>query len=430
MADASAAADAAAAADGASNADAGSTPDAAAAPDGGTSQITFTNQRVDGTSATDGLVAYQDGDGPWQAVTGNGGVYTFTVSAARYGLFAACLRNDGSAFVSIGYFAVSDGGARFGLDACTGGAADEEGPATVSGTIRNAPEGDAVFISDGLTRTTVSVPGPYSIAALPGAGTLVVLEVARTGMVLVPTTFVDGQTLDIDLAAKFSLAEADLTLDLSGADYHMQTRYIDATGGQHRVDDNQTASGFVATRYRAVPAEHLSGGINTLFELTVDVDTARQVTRAFTTPVAQALDLPASFRLAAPPQIVTVDPYPIAQATLPTRAGASHYTVTYERTSAQSLTTSSWTLTYSAAWADALADSALVSRFPDLSGLPGWQEAFGLGDTGTIFWTASVATGPARLVPGAAPFGLHARSTAMLQDGDETTISTTHGSLP
>jgi len=53
-------------------------------------QITLTSQRVDGQPINAELVAYQDGDGPWQSVTGHAGVYQFPVTTARYGLLAAC----------------------------------------------------------------------------------------------------------------------------------------------------------------------------------------------------------------------------------------------------------------------------------------------------------------------------------------------------
>lgn len=36
------------------------------------------------------LVAYQDGDGAWQAVDGGGGIYTFTVESGRYSVMTVC----------------------------------------------------------------------------------------------------------------------------------------------------------------------------------------------------------------------------------------------------------------------------------------------------------------------------------------------------
>src|SRR5262249_47790088 len=149
----------------------------------------------------------------------------------------------------------------------------------------------------------------------------------------------------------------------SGDNYFMQTRYVDATGGQHPVDNNQTGSGFVATSYRAVPADRLAGGISNIVEQTQSAGSARTVTRAFKSPIAQALTLPAPFQLAAGPRLAAVDPYPIVEATLTKRGGASYYQLRYSRSSPATNASASWILTYSAAWAD-LAGDALVSRTP------------------------------------------------------------------
>ena len=385
---------------------------------------------VDGSAANTGLVAFQDGDGAWRPVAGAQGAYTFDVVGPRYGLVAACVRGeDGSSFVTLGYFTVGDGAARYALDACSGGD-DDEDSVLVAATIRNATPGAGFFITDGLERRIVTAPGPFIVPALAGAGTLATISLDLSRMALQPASFAEGATFEIDAARAFALAEAPLTLDLDTPGYLMQTRYVDETGGVHRVDANQPADGFVATRYRAVPSDELGGGISTIVEIGQGTGGSRIVTRAFRAPVPQLLRLPAAYALASDPLIETTTPYPILAAKLPKRAGASYYTLSYERSSAQRMTSSTWSLTFSAAYADSTPAAALLSVLPDLSALEGWQDAFGLGTTGTIFWTASVNAGPARLLPGGAPFRAHGRSTAVMQDGDETTTANTGGSLP
>ncbi len=409
------------------------TPDAPAppadAPPGAMTRITFTNQLVDGSAANAGFVAFQDGDGAWKTVAGAQGVYAFDVVGPRYGIAAACLRDsDGSGFVTIGYFTVGEGAARYALDGCAGD--DDEDSVLVSGTIRNAAPGAGFFITDGLDRRTVTAPGPFTVAALAGAGTLAAISLDLTRMSIQPASFSEGATLDIDAAGSFALAEAALTLDLDTQGYLMQTRYVDESGGLHRVDANQTANGFVATRYRAVPSDRLGGGINTIVENGESRSGLIQVVRAFRAPVPQVLRLPAGYALDASPLIETNTPYPILAAKLPKRAGASHYTLSYERSSPRRQTSSTWILTFSAPYADATPGAALKSVLPDLSTLEGWKADYALGTDGTLFWVASVNGGPARLVPGAAPFRAHGRSTAVAEDGDETTMANTGGSLP
>ena len=401
------------------------------APPPGTTRITFTNQLIDGTAADTGFVAFQDGDGAWTPIAGAGyGVYAFDVVGPRYGLVTACVRaSDGSSFVNLGYFTVSDGAARYAVDGCAGDD-DDEDLVLLSATIRNAAPGAEFFITDGLERQRVIAPGPFTVPALAGAGTLATISLDLSRMALQPVSFVDGATLDIDAAGAFALAEADLTLDLSAETYSMQTRYQDATGGLHRVDANQTATGFVATRYRAVPTDKLAGGISTIVESGPGGGGSRIVTHAFRTPVPQVLRLPEAYPLPVGPLIVATAPYPILSAKLPRRAGASFYTLSYERSSARTMSSSTWSLTFSAAYADSTPAAAVFNQLPDLSGLAGWNERFALPSAGNLFWLATVNAGPARLVPGAAPLRAHGRSTAVLEDGDETTSASTGGMLP
>ena len=93
----------------------GAAPDAGGPADAaGPAMITLHNAIGNGQTANGALVAYQDGDGPWQVVTGTAGTYGFSVATGRYGLAVVCERtspSQGIPFneVFLDYYAASDG---------------------------------------------------------------------------------------------------------------------------------------------------------------------------------------------------------------------------------------------------------------------------------------------------------------------------------
>ena len=387
--------------------------------------ITFTSQLFNGQVASTDLVAYQDGDGPWQVVAGNAGVYQLPVTSGRYGLLAACLRaSDGASFVTLGYFAVSDGTARFGLNFCT---FPQIPTVTISGTVSAVPMGEQVSISDGFS-SSLGPAANWTMPALAGAGTLIGMRATNqrpTGMLLQRVNFAQGATFNLDFTGMFFPAESDLTLDPTGGTPFMSTSYYDETGGQHQIDLATAA----VTKYRVVPADRVGNGISLLYAQGSSTGTSRSIQRAFKSPVAQTMTLPPAFLLASPPRVAATTPYGIVEITLPRRAGASHYTVEYLGYDSNNKL-HIWDLTYSEAWARGTQGANLVSRLPDFSAVPGWKPSFGFPTTGTLSWTTSVVTGPVRLMPGASRYLVQGRSVAAFQDGDETTSSFSSGQLP
>jgi len=214
----------------------GKVPPADRAPDGGASggsdgatdasrpvTITLTNQRVSGQTGNAALVAFQDGDGPWQAVTGTDGVYKASVSAERYAMFVACERaRDGAVFVALGFYAVSDGTERFTIDYC---ALETPVSVMISGTISGAQMGESVWVSDGFQEAAGALTS-WNLQALAGAGTLIGMRLTSnrpTAMLLRRVTYAAGATFNLDFADQFFPAESDLTLDPTGATTFMMT---------------------------------------------------------------------------------------------------------------------------------------------------------------------------------------------------------------
>jgi hypothetical protein len=387
----------------------------------GPATITFTHQLGSGQPGNTDLLAYQDGDGPWQVVAGSAGVYKLTVTTGRYGVVTACKRaSDGSAFVNLGYYAVSDGTSRFGLGFCAGAAVPR---VTISGTVAGAAAAEQIWISDGVS-SAEGPPASWSMPAAQGPGTLIGMRLSAerpVGMLLQRVQFAMGATFSLDFAQQFFPSESDLTLDPTAGMPFMTTSYIDEAGGRHRIDSASSA----VTKYRVVPADRVGNGISLLFASGGTTTTSRSVQRAFKSPVAQTLTLPPAFLPSVPPRIAATAPYPILEVALPRRAGASYYEVNYGTFIPGKFQI--WDTVYSAAWVNAAAGSDLQSRLPDVSKLPGWIADFGLGTTGTRSWSVSVVTGPGRLMPGAAAYAAQGGSTAAPAEGDETTASSSSG---
>lgn len=385
--------------------------------------ITFTSQRGDGQPGNTGLVAFQDGDGPWLAATGSAGVYTATVNSGRFGVLWACKReSDGAAFVNLGYYAASDGTNRYGLDFCVAATPPR---VMISGTVAGAAQTDSILISDGVS-SSQGPPANWSMAAAAGAGTLIGIRVSGgrpVGMLLQRVQFAADATFSLDFGQQFFPSESSLTLDPTAGSPFMSTSYIDESGGNHPIDLSTTA----VTTYRVVPADRVGNGISLLNSVGGTSNTARSIHRAFKSPVAQTLTLPPAFLLAAPPRVTAMMPYPIVEVALPRRAGVSYYELSYS--AFPSAKFQIWDVTYSAAWADRVPGADLNSRLPDLSGLPGWLPDFALSAAGNRSWSASVNTGPGRLLPGSSPYIYAGVSTAQPSDGDETTSSNSTGSL-
>lgn len=399
------------------------TPDGGDDGDGGPVTITFTSQLATGQVANTGLVAYQDGDGAWQVVSGTAGVYQLSVGSGRYGLLAACERaSDGATFVTLGYFAVSDGLERFELDFCTAGTAQT---VTISGTVSGTASGEDLWVSDGIS-ASAGLFTTWMMQAVAGPGVLIGMRRTSerpTAMLLQRATFAASATFNLNFANQFFPAESDLTLDPTGGGTpFMQTHYVDEAGGEHRIDFARTA----VTKYRVVPADRVGTGMSLLQQIASGNGASRTVTRAFRSPMAQTLTLPAAYLLPRAPEVVTRTPYPIVQATLPRRAGALYYALSYFTVNQKF---HSWELRYSAAWVNATPGTDLVSRIPDFSSLAGWKASFAI-DTPGGSWNASVVTGAARFLPGVARYGLPGQSRFVYQDGDESTSSLSSGALP
>lgn len=352
-------------------------------------RVSFTNMTSAGAVNTE-VVAFQDGDGPWQVVTGENGLYSFSVKGPRFSIASACtVSGGGLSDVRLRYSTLTDGTSLVN----DGGCAELAAPTVnVGGTVANLPVGAQFRASSGRSTSTTQ---PWTMPARPGPGTLLAFaEVSQrpTSIVLQPVNYAEASAFAIDFATGFVPAEMAFTPDPTANLQTFASWFRDPQGGVHRIDVPSEATGS----YRAIPANLVGAGVSWLSASASAAGLERTLERAFKTPVAQTLTLPAAYALAASPQVVANAPYPVIEANLPLRAGATYYSLRY-RSSESRTSLHRWELTVTAAWAGSSTGAELRLRLPDLSAAPGWKAEYAL--TAGATWEAAVYAAPPRFIP-------------------------------
>jgi hypothetical protein len=412
----------------------GAAPDAPGSSDAaggsGPTTITLKNYNIAGQVANTALVAVQDGDGaPWQAITGAAGVYTFPVTGDHYGLATVCARpaagaNSSLNAVDVSFYTVRDGTSRSSFDQCS---LATPAKITITGTLTGTVTGDEISIADGTDGLSGDPISPWSISAVAGPGTLIAMRLTGqrpVSMLFQSVSFTANANYPLNFANGFLPTEAGLTLDPTGTSGNLlvSSSYLAADGRSFGIDFSSTP----LTTYRVVPDDHIGNGLSQINQTSSDNTASRAVTRTFKTPVAQTLTLPPAFLAMSAPQITATTPYPILSTTLPRRDDALYYQVSYFGSAAKNLFRE-WSLETSATWI-AAAPGNLVVAMPDLSKVAGWDASYALPATG-ISWTVAAGTGPARALPGIPAYGASGAQMISYQDGDETTRSSSNGSL-
>lgn len=406
-------------------------PDAGPPDTAGPATITLHNAIGDGQTANGAVVAFQDGDGPWQALTGTGGTYTFAVASGRYGLVVVCDRSapatgQGIPFneVFVNFYAASDAGELAVFSDCM---AKAEPSVSVSGTMLGTQAGDTVSVSSGGGGFE-GAPGNWTMQAPPGPGILLGRRLANNrpiGILVNQVTYAAGATFPLDFGKQIFPTEVGLTPDPSDSSPFLSVDYLPASGAALIIDQPANP----ATTYRVLPPDKIGDGVSLLTE-TNDTSTASRRTEiAFKVPTAQVITQPQTFAPTSPPTMAATAPYPIYAVTLPHTDHPLSYEVGYTGTMpgiANGLT--GWNLTYSAGWlaASGKADAALASQMPDLSALTGWKPSYALPNT-KVNWFVSVDTGPARRL---ANIVVPVAERPVIHDGDVVTSSGSNGQLP
>ena len=337
-------------------------PDAAVdTPQGGTT-LTITTYQASGPINTQ-LVAVQDGDGPWTALTGTAGVYTATVHD-RYGVLTSCVTT-GLKEPSLWYATVSDSTTLY-FDNC-----DDPGPAAagISGAVTGAATADSASVLDAYFDQADVAAGTtaYTLSTFVGAERLIAEDLVNMRPVKLATvdgTVADGATVNFDLATGF----APVTHALTGAGItSADLGYRDAHG--IAIIDRATSP---FDTFRAIPADKLGNGLN---RLVVGDANGSSVIRYFKDPVDQQITLPAPIQLAQQPT-ATKAPYPNVHFTVPVQAGTI-YDLSFTTTNNSTMITRGFSIEMTPAWiASTYSGGPIDYTAPDLHALAGWTSDF------------------------------------------------------
>lgn len=399
-------------------------PDGPRAP----TTITLINQRrINGASVATELVAFQDGDGPWQVVAGSAGVYTMQVTQPRYGVVTACddRTANNRAYLTLRYAAVHEGNVRFAEDCKVA----DDPRVHVSGALHGLDATDDVDIGDGGRGTGYRTDATdWAMDAVSGPATLLAvrqIDGRAVGLLRQQVTLADNLVIDLDFANQVTPAENALALDPALSSPFVTTFYTSAAGDSYGIDRAFTA----VPTYRAMPLNLVEAGISGIAVAVADAGSTRQAVHYFKAPVAQAVTLPAPYR----PSSIDIDPPTSHLAmSLPVQPGALSYDVYYAWSLAMGPITRtgvSWMVHYSTGWVGEA--TSIEAQVPDLSGLAGWDPRWSTvateGEVLVRGWGASVQTGPETALPGMFGYDARGRIANRMKDGDETTSSSASG---
>lgn len=341
-------------------------------------------------------LAFQDGSGPWNRVTGNADVYQFTFVGPKGGI--AFATSTDSSIVTVEYFAEADlhqGTADYvvRLDRC-----QVLNGETVNGTVAGLAAGELASVSLGSARTDVSGNSGFQLLnAENGAMDLVgfksLLNVPGTGSRMYiqrglnPANGGSVGTVDFNGANSFAPASATMTIGniLPGESYKHAMHYY-TVGGTNtcqvgRLYREIPTSGATFTAYGAPAANRLGTDWHAVSLFTYHgANSFRTMHEYFTTLGPRTLTLGAP--LPVPTVSALAGSYKRLQAavTLPAEY-QSRASLRYQDQGApRSLAIVSATM----AW---LGSSNVSLSLPDFSGVSGWNNAWAPPSGASVFWS-------------------------------------------
>jgi hypothetical protein len=333
---------------------------------------------ADGDTENALMVAIQDGDGAWAAVTADRGVYRVHLAWERYGVAIGC-RAGGSSRVTVFQRTAADG-----LELRTRSCGSDAIELDVA--VRHVPASSIAYIS-----TAAGLAGggdaTYAFFAQPGPADLFASLTDRAGriakLVRVPSFDLQArQTIAIDFATQGSAPdERALSIALGPEDRAQVTTSVIRPTGEYPLHA-RAALGTPST-YQVLPLALWEA--DDLFTVTVEVGAqSSSITSKVTGPLA--------FQLA--PSITAQDP---AIATAPflhpafsfttaaTELPIQTYVLSARTATAPETAAREWNAELSASW---IAGTPSVRYdFPDLSAVAGFVPELALFDRGPIRWS-------------------------------------------
>ncbi|MBS1119687.1 MAG: Multiple EGF-like-domain protein 3 precursor [Deltaproteobacteria bacterium] len=324
---------------------------------------------VDGDTADDAkLVAVQDGDGAFVAVTGVNGVYHAHITSDRYGIAIGCLDTD-FATIEVVQQVVADG--------TTYRTACKSTPATarLDVTVQNLPAGHRLRLRTNRNIGLASSDETVSIDVPPGTtelfGTLTdsaknVVKLFRIPAIEVQTT----KAITIDVAAD-GAAPDNLALTLTPSDPTATVRTSAVrTYGTVNFQGLGIPLGASPTYLMLPPALQQA---DDLYLISVSGQSSSH-SRTVKTPGQLAFALPAAFTAPQPMMLKTPFLHPVFTFT-PTIAVLPIQSYTVDASNFSDFNAPvlrDWFATLSAAWVAGA--PSIRYEFPDLSALPGFAE--------------------------------------------------------
>lgn len=346
------------------------------------------------------LVAFQDGDGPWAAVTGFGGVYRVNTTTGRFGVAVGC-----AAAVSIYYQTAADGlevaalGCRTALPDPVHVAVDVQGVAP--GEIPLVWLGGVEGVASGSS-LTINVPrglvDSFLLTTTVSNGSVVPLRMRRGPSLNVQL----DQSLSLDLST--SVAPQVVPVSLTNRDPAESVRVVSS----HRTRHSQVnwpvgvrSAGLVdSDSYFALPSSvRQADDLTTLFVAASQSASGgrtvfREVGTTLAAPGPLALDLPTAPLLVDDPVLDTAAvprvalALPVAPVALPATMHTDEYIVNFSTQrplGSNSVATQLYSIHLLSSWVGSRTSVAAVT--PELEGLPGWTTDMALTSGSPVSWS-------------------------------------------
>jgi len=348
-----------------------------ASADAGAVEVTLRTYEV--MPVTPPWVAYQDGEGSWQRLAGEDGVFKFPVTSPRYGVAVAC-DAPGSDAQWIGLMLATVAETVNPRIACPIAANPTD---TVSGTVTGVPPGygsevDAYLFGDWIeagngeysfatrsgTRDVIAAMGTYYTATGSTVRRVILLRDRQISS--------SGTRFDFDFATQGVDLTANAQVSCSGIS---QGDQVSTVASYQTVGGSELALFTGATpnfTFLLIPqAERRTGDYYAISAYVTGTGGSRSKTKLVTDPSSVELSLPPANATSAVDR-VTASPYIRLKATLPDAAEATYFRVRY--TNFSDGLGRDWFSIITPGWVSQQRSFTL----PDFSAVSGWDNSWGL----------------------------------------------------
>jgi hypothetical protein len=326
------------------------------------------------------FIAFQDGSGAWQIPQGSG-QYTLTINdpQGKYGLVIVDLTPEPE--VNIIHATVSElSEINFVLEA------PPANLVTVSGTVSGLGANERALIAMG--GFDASPPSnTYSLQVPPGTYDLIATKV--TSGMQVNKVFIQrnisvsgNTTINIDFNSPNAFDPEAHNAVIGGVSGETVVGGVEFRSHNGTLISTGVVSGVLQFPFAGIPSSKQFGNdIHQFFAEASTTTSSRRIERYFKAPIDLSVTLPAPFDNATV-TVATTTPYTRLTASWDAYSGAQAYFAYFGRGQVE------WFVGLSAGWLGGQRTYTL----PDLSGVSGWNNNWGLPTSGTIYWEVVAVT--------------------------------------